>query len=284
MRIQGYIRFSYLGKNDTVLSARLSGDPDAHFDALYNPLRMARRFHLFEQLCLPGLRQQSDQDFSVIVAASDVMPQVYKDRLETAVAGLPQVQVHYSDNSSVLHAIRPVLKRFVDASNSPSLHFRLDDDDTLGKDAIALLKAMGERAEPDWILTLPRGYSLFRHGGKAYLVPRYKPFFGVGWTRVNAPRDYRSPFKFGHTRAATRFPSMSDPRPAAYIHAIHSESDTADRNNFSIESFMAANRDVLKPEQQDALKSSVDAAFPALGMQGLSEAVMTIPDEATGWD
>lgn len=93
MNIQGYIRFSYMGKNDTRLASKLVDDQDAFFDALYNPLRMARRFHLFEKLCIPGLQQQSDPDFSVIVAASDVMPQVYKDRLESAVSGLPQVEI-----------------------------------------------------------------------------------------------------------------------------------------------------------------------------------------------
>lgn len=284
MNIQGYIRFSYLGKNDTRLASKHADNHDVFFNALYNPLRMARRFHMFEKLCIPGLQQQSDKDFSVIVAASNVMPQIYKDRLESAVSGLPQIQIHYSEERKVEYAVRPHVKRFVDSSARPTLHFRLDDDDALGKDAIAGLKAMGERAEPETILTQPSGYSLFRRGGKPYLLPRYDPFHSVGWTRVNASGDYRSPFKFGHFRSSRRFPSMADPRTATHVYVMHSESDTAQSNKRKMDTLLTLHQDASNHKNQAALKSAVFNDFPAIELEGFYETILTVPQVAPDTD
>lgn len=175
------------------------------------------------------------------------------------------------------YAVSPHLKRFVDSSSHQTLHFRLDDDDALAKDAIAGLKAMGERAEPNTILTQPSGYCLFRQGSKPYLLPRNDPFHSVGWTRVNAPGDYRSPFKFGHFRSSKRFPSMADPRTATHVYVMHSESDTAHSNKRKVDSLLALHPDASNPKNQEALKSAVLDAFPAIGLQGFYEAILTVP-------
>ena len=71
MKTFGHCRFSYFGTSDT---GRAIVDLDAARQLLWNPLRMAVRFHLFENLTLPSIINQSDQDFSFVIISSRQMP------------------------------------------------------------------------------------------------------------------------------------------------------------------------------------------------------------------
>ncbi len=278
MKIQGYIRFSYLGKTDTGLSAQYEGDRDALFRAVFDPLRMERRFHLFERLCLPGLKQQTDQEFSIIIIASTDMPDVYKRRLEAATSEVPQSAIKYSKHPTVLHAVRPTARRFVEETGGNSIHFRLDDDDVLGKDAIAQIKEYGKQAEPGTILSLKFGYRIFKISDRVLMVPESEPFHSVGWARVNGPGDFRSPFKFGHKRAAQRFPTIQITTPASYVYTMHEESDTDAWNSKFIDRLRSEQPKLLSNAYQTDLAEVVDAAFPALGFDGLRTALRCLPN------
>ena len=277
INIQGYIRFSYVGKTDTKMSTRFDDDKLGLYKAVFDPLRMERRFHLFEKLCLPGLRQQTDQDFSVVLIASTDMPETYKSRLEKAVKNTPQVCIRYSSSPTVLHATRPVVRRFVEEAEANTIHFRLDDDDVLGRNAIALIKEYGARAVPDTIISLKFGYRLFKLEDRALFLPEDVPFHSVGWARVNGPGDFRSPLKFSHTQAATRFPTIQVPCLGSYVYTMHEESDTRVKNNSFIEQSVAARPSLFEAERQNELAASVDAEFPALGHRGLQAALYELP-------
>jgi len=161
MQVFGYMRFSYLGRSD----ARMSRDPEAnnreYFERLFDPARLETRFHFFEKICLPAVKAQSDQDFTLFIMASETMPEVYKARLEAAVADIPQIDVRYSDLPYVVRAFAPVTKEATRDIDENSIHFRLDDDDAIGHDLIANLRKMAARADGHTLLTLPRGFHLF---------------------------------------------------------------------------------------------------------------------------
>jgi hypothetical protein len=134
-RVDGYIRFSYLGRSDA--RASRNGLSDAERAAvIYAPLRMAQRFHLFEHICLPSLRAQTHPDFRISVLASPQMPESDRARLEVLVAALPQGRVLYSTAESVVEALNPVITDVTGRAQGMTYHFRLDDDDALCTTAI----------------------------------------------------------------------------------------------------------------------------------------------------
>ena len=91
--IYGHIRFSFCGFTDT----RLKPDSDdSALAELYDEMRMARRFFLFENLTLPSLIAQTDRNFTTVLMSSDVMPDRFKDRLVAVAARLPGAIVDVS--------------------------------------------------------------------------------------------------------------------------------------------------------------------------------------------
>jgi len=80
--IVGHCRFSWVGFSDT---GRLASDIERAKIELWNPMRMAIRFWLFEQVLLPSLDTQIDQGFVVSLLISVDLPQKYRDRLEAIV-------------------------------------------------------------------------------------------------------------------------------------------------------------------------------------------------------
>ena len=72
--IVGHCRFSGVGFSDT---GRLASDIERAKIELWNPMRMAIRFWLFEQVLLPSLDTQIDQGFVVSLLISDDLPQKY---------------------------------------------------------------------------------------------------------------------------------------------------------------------------------------------------------------
>lgn len=78
-QIIGVCRFSYLGEggfqtqhHDVERAARI----------LYEVPRMLRRFAYFENICLPSLAAQTDQDFRLVALIGDTMPFRWRKRLK----------------------------------------------------------------------------------------------------------------------------------------------------------------------------------------------------------
>lgn len=274
MQITGYIRFSFLGQTDTHVFRAHQGQREALARVLYDPGRMAQRFHFFERLCLPSLAAQDDREFDIVILCSEAMPKPYLDRLSAATAPLPQCRIMVSDADNVRDALGDHIRAQTAAAGGPSIHFRLDDDDALSRHAIGALKALGAGAEPTTILTLPRGGAMFVDEGQPVILPRNAPFHSVGWARVSGPGDSRSPFRFAHQQAPQRFPTRTDPRPMSHIYVMHSGADTADRNAPRLPAMAAAlARFTAEPDRARALAAEIDDAFPGIGHEGFVAAM-----------
>ncbi|NRB17750.1 MAG: hypothetical protein HRU33_09340 [Rhodobacteraceae bacterium] len=91
MQVFGYIRFSYLGRSDVRMSRVPGATQEDYVQRLFDPLRMETRFHFFEKICLPSIKAQSDQDFTIFIMASQDMPEPYKTRLELSRAANPRL-------------------------------------------------------------------------------------------------------------------------------------------------------------------------------------------------
>ncbi|MEM6620120.1 MAG: glycosyltransferase, partial [Pseudomonadota bacterium] len=136
-QIIGLVRFSYISKGGFAHSH----DPQQEQERfIYDPARLERRFSLFEKLCLPGLKYQSDQDFKVIFLITQSFPRLWRDRLEEAVAGWAPGLVMAKPFMPQFRAIRACYEETVREDVPFTTTFRLDDDDMLDRDFIARLK------------------------------------------------------------------------------------------------------------------------------------------------
>lgn len=226
--IYGHIRFSFYGYTDT----RLKPDPDDNALAeLYDETRMARRFHLFENLTLPSLIGQTDRKFTTVLMSSDVMPDRFKDRLVALASRLPGAVVEFSPTRRGDLAFQ----KFIADSLAPKMsgtavHFRLDDDDALATSYIARLRQISQTLPPSTHISFPSGIMLFPSGRdepSGGSMPHQRFLTAIGLATVNSARFTKNPFQMMHSNVWTRWPVVSDPSFPAFIRTQHFANDTA---------------------------------------------------------
>ena len=81
MQVTGLCRFSYPAEGGFQVE---HGSAEARMAYLYAPARMEARLRQFETICLPGLRAQTDPDFTLLVLIGDTLPARYRNRLSRA--------------------------------------------------------------------------------------------------------------------------------------------------------------------------------------------------------
>lgn len=226
--IYGHIRFSFYGYTDT----RLKPDPDDNALAeLYDETRMARRFHLFENLTLPSLIAQTDRKFTTVLMSSDVMPDRFKQRLVALASRLPGAVVEFSPTRRGDLAFQ----KFIADSLAPKMsgtavHFRLDDDDALATSYIARLRQISQTLPPSTHISFPSGIMLFPSGRdepSGGSMPHQRFLTAIGLATVNSARFTKNPFQMMHSNVWTRWPVVSDPSFPAFIRTQHFANDTA---------------------------------------------------------
>lgn len=102
--------------------------------------RIKERFQLMETVALPCLREQTDQNFELIIVIGDSLPTLHRDRLHDLTADMPQVRIV----SEPPRPQREVMKELLNAARKdpsrPCLQFRHDDDDAISVDFIERLR------------------------------------------------------------------------------------------------------------------------------------------------
>jgi len=276
MKTFGYMRFSYAGRSDSFLS-KSDISPDAYLRQLYDPVRMEARFQLFEQLCLPSLRAQTDPDFRLFILTSESLPERYRARLEQAVSDMPQIRILTSDAPHIAAPFTEALHQEADPERDWGLHFRLDDDDALGMRVIKKLKQYAARARELTILTAPTGLYLTDLGGPPEVMGKFNPFVAIGYALACPPGEYRNPYDLAHYAFSSRADGMTIPRIGGYIHCAHAFSDTRfgqryDYMNAQI-SFLARDRS-KRAKHVDRL---LEADFPWTTAEGLCSLLRDLP-------
>lgn len=212
MQVVGICRFSLLGKGDWKAFRGRSDDEvqailDERAAMLFDPARLEARLRSFEHLTLASLRAQSDQDFRFIVLASQQMPEEYKTRLRALCAGIPQVTLRFFPVTMAHRAQRRVF-RALGLDYAKTLQFRLDDDDCLCSDFIALMKAhTSERMQGDEIFVASlRNVMYSAIGGPLAGVYHWPVEFVGAGAAMRHPG--KSIYQFGHFGMARRFPKV----------------------------------------------------------------------------
>lgn len=222
--IIGYCRFSWFGTSDT---GRAITDIEAARSILWNPERMAVRFHLFENIMLPSIRSQTDQDFTLVVLVSNELPDVFHNTLQRMVEGMRNVEILATSKTEIGAALRPKIGEAVDQGGT-SIHFRADDDDAMCSTYVERLRRVDNKHnfEEGTAISFQRGVTAFLHENVAKHAVRLKGYDAQGLAFVVGESYRRNPFQVQHRRVGQRQPSYVDPTFLAFHYTLHPVNNT----------------------------------------------------------
>lgn len=277
-QVFGYMRFSFLGRNDTKIGRGVE-DTAERMRILYDPARMEERFHFLERITLPSLRAQTDPDFRLVIVSSPQMPDPFRERLASAIADLPQAEILWSEAAHVTHALDPWIERETAGATEPSVHFRLDDDDAIAAPMISWLKELGRTAPRDAMISFPRGFYLGCNAGEPLLLRKFEPYIAIAWAFVNAPGQVRNPYAAKHGGHYMNVPSVMDPREHAYIHVHHESSDTRGAQDRKLKRAMKHDPRFATEKAQARIARIIEKNFPCFTPDGLKRIVAEAPGQ-----
>ncbi len=145
MQIIGLCRFSYpcLGgfqtEHETI---------EDRINYLFDDTRLEERFRTFEHVTIPGIRYQTDTDFTFVIVTGTDLPDHHLHRLEAIVADIPHAKVLQLPPMQHRPAMREVIEHFRKKDGGPSVEFRLDDDDAVAIDFVEELRASATNLLP----------------------------------------------------------------------------------------------------------------------------------------
>ena len=231
IQTQFMTRYSFFGTSDW----RSNASKDA--ERLFVPSRLAQRKALFERIALQSLRDQSDQDFELLVLSSEMMPDVYKKRLSELCNDMLGDRAHV-----IYRAPRRVAGSFHDYRSGTlrdtkgvAIQTILDDDDGVSTSFVARIKREAKAAQQSF--QSKKDYVFISHAsgvnlklskeGSAEITKRSMPCTAQGLTLVAPVASHRSPFNIAHKKILQRRPvRVLHGGPAMYVRTVHSLNDS----------------------------------------------------------
>lgn len=232
MRVIGVCRFSYpaLGgfkrMHDTV------AEREAY---LYAPDRMELRFRHFECLTLPSIRAQQNPDFTLLIVIGESLPSCWRDRLHDLTADVPQIRIVTSPPLKHRLAMERAIKAELGADTTPSVQFRLDDDDAVALSFVRSLRWFEKqtrslrRTWPRMAVDFSRGYSVALSDKGLRAEEVQTGYWACGLAVLFQPGDDRTVMNFGHHKLHLEMPMLIRPEPRMYLRAKHDDNDSGDR-------------------------------------------------------
>lgn len=227
MQVIGFCRFSYPAKGGFQVE---HGSIEARMAYLYSDARMTERLRHFETLCLPGLKAQTDPDFTLLILVGEAMPDRWRARLDALVADMPQARIvsrppgpHRKVCQTVMNAARV---------GGPCLQFRHDDDDAVAVDFVERLRgtardcagllARHTRVGLDW----HRGYVACPDADGLSAEEAYVPYWGVAQAMAVHADERLTVMNFAHARLAKFMPTVTFHDPAMYVRGHNDHNDS----------------------------------------------------------
>lgn len=187
-----------------------------------DPGWLARRFDLFEGVCLASVVRQTEPDFQWLVFLDEATPAAFRDRLAARAAAhrfLQPVYCRRFDEETVLPEIR--------RRESPGrlrITTRLDNDDAIHPRLVAQVRRMAERHAPrqdlqrGFFVSFPIGCC--ERDGNFYLQRyRFNPFTSF----VSAPETERTVLGGDHRYVADVAPVVFEWARPMWCQTIHGE-------------------------------------------------------------
>lgn len=257
----GLLRFSVL--TPTYYSEKFD-TLEATAAHLFSEERMALRFHLFENLCLPSLIRQSDPDFQMLILTAESLPALYRDRLEALLAPYDNITLRPVDTSNHYPLLRKAYNSVATENATHRIMFRLDDDDAVDLNFIKRTKHLARGLfhfhdnPPPTILAYNRGYYVqFQDGDNDVFDACERAPLSTGVTLV-APLSHGTiPYRFVHRKFAQHYNTYSDISAPGFIRTIHGD-------NKSNPSIFGLSRKMEEPAMAEELQTHFGTSIDAL--------------------
>lgn len=187
-----------------------------------DPGWLARRFDLFERVCLASVARQTVRDFQWLVFMDAATPEAFRDRLAALAADQPFLQPVYCDQFTE-EAVLPEIRRR-ETLGRLRITTRLDNDDAIHPRLVERVRRMAERHAPRQ--DLRRGFYVgfplgcCERDGDFYLQRyRYNPFASY----VSAPETERTVLGADHRYVADVAPVVFGWTRPMWCQTIHGE-------------------------------------------------------------
>jgi Putative rhamnosyl transferase len=161
------------------------------------------RLQIFRQYCVPGIADQTREDFSWLVFCDESTDSDYVEAVEESTSLVPQLRVVLSSHERGIQ-LRKAMMPLVEDDTEVLITTRLDTDDTLHEEAIAVLQSylaafVGSPHER-FVVNFPRGYRFEDPTGRLYacywphgpfmtlfqkIRPASRKFYNLYWERHN---------------------------------------------------------------------------------------------------
>ncbi|MEM6305973.1 MAG: glycosyltransferase [Pseudomonadota bacterium] len=231
VQIKGLIRFSYPCEGGFNRTDWVSEDPR---DTLYDPVRLERRFAMFQALTLRTLALQKDAAFQIGVLIGNDFPASAREHLTYLLQQVPQAQIIALPPEVHYLATKQAFARMPDDPEATHVAtFRLDDDDGMHRLTTQriqrLARALLQVRDPDapFVISFNRGFYLNARGARANVVERFESTpIGIGLSLV-APKGYADNiFRRNHRKLGQYFDCYSEIERPMFIRSMHEANDS----------------------------------------------------------
>ncbi len=226
--VVGVVRFSVLTLD---YYAERFGTVERIAEHIFSPERLALRFRLFENLCLPSLAHQDDRDFRAVILTSTELPADARARLDALVAPHDHIDLFAAAPDQHYPITRAAYRSVPLGGASHKLWFRLDDDDALSRDYVARLKHIGQglravHADAPFMIAFNRGFYVEltgQEGGNTIVDCVERAPLSVG-TALLAPAEYdRTPYRYNHRALGQHYNLYTDIAAPVFLRTVHSD-------------------------------------------------------------
>ena len=197
---------------------------------------MDERFRHFETICLPGLKAQTDPDFTFLILVGSSLPAALRARLEALVADFPQARVVARPPAPHRAVCQEVINEARDMA-VPCLQFRHDDDDAVAVDFVATLREAARDVTSllgkhrlvgfDW----NRGF-IARPDAEGILAEEtVTPFWGVAQAMAVQPGVRQTIMNFGHNKILRFMPTVTFTARPMYVRGHNDHNDSRQKTH-----------------------------------------------------
>lgn len=230
-----FIRFSHIQESHNAFRKGKGKELEERIEMVLSEDRLKSRFDYFENVCLPALDAQTDQNFIVVLRCSDLLPQKWKDRLFELVEKRKNIYTAFLSVSERPYPFEKSLLRenLLSDEADTIITARLDDDDALAVDYIEKLRGYLHPQFKNHGITFASGYYMGTYGSdkdkRFKLVPTRKINGSAGQAYISdrrVPRHYILSFPVVHLLLDTLTPVIVDSQKPMFILTAHETNDT----------------------------------------------------------
>ena len=239
--IVGMIRFSIVLRESNFFPPLSGKDYIERKALIFDRGRLQRRFQLFEDICLPSLTAQSDQNFNMMLMTSRDLPVWAHDRLMNLVGDLPNVYIRaYRPLASIQRIFKRSVFEMLDPSADITANFRLDDDDALASDYIERLRTHMLPENMGKIVTFSHGHQLSLSDDALQIYADNRDCGSAGLALVQEGRVMSIPDTLtihclgGHRKVGRFAPVISDTTDGMYVQTANGANVTGRRGDGTV--------------------------------------------------